>query len=500
MFALGKVLDSFLYVVADAADGDLAVFIGSRFAIEGFHEGVGEEAVGLLTALKGVLSHSLPLASPSGLCHAKATPLFPQLGVRRSQIRNGYEGLCAILSGTGLPPHYNETTLYIHAFQCKVHLLMIDRPFWKSRLDRAWSQVPLVWLAGVRRAGKTVLSRELGDAEFLNCDLPHDVARLADPEAFFRSLKKPLVILDEVHQLSDPSRVLKIATDVFPHLRVLATGSSTLAATRKFRDTLTGRKRSVVLAPVLAEELPAFGVTDLNDRLLRGGLPPALLAKEPNWEFYAEWLDSYFARDVQEMFRVEKRSAFLLLVELVLRQSGGLLEVTSLAKHAGVSRPTVMNWMEVLQATHVAHLLRPFSGGGRRELISRPKLYGFDTGFVCHARGWDKLRPEDCGLLWEHLVLDTLMATPVQKVHFWRDASGREVDFVVPRAGGRVDAIECKWNAEAFDTNALRTFREAYPDGRNLVLCPHVMTAYERLMGGLKIEFLPISELRQAVS
>lgn len=376
---------------------------------------------------------------------------------------------------------------------------MIDRPFWKSRLQRAWDQVPLVWLAGVRRAGKTVLARELGASEFLNCDLPGDVARLTDPESFFRSLEKPLVILDEVHQLSDPSRVLKIATDAFPHLRVLATGSSTLAATRKFRDTLTGRKRSVVLSPVLAEELPAFGVRDLTVRLLRGGLPPALLAKEPSWEFYAEWLDSYFARDVQEMFRVEKRSAFLLLVELVLRQSGGLMEATSLAKHAGVSRPTVMNWMEVLQATHVAHLLRPFSGGGRRELVSRPKLYGFDTGFVCHARGWDKLRPEDCGLLWEHLVLDTLMATPVPRVHFWRDASGREVDFVVPQTGGRVDAIECKWNSEAMESDGLRKFREAYPQGRNLVIAPNVTAAHARSLKGLKVEFLPISELRAAV-
>jgi predicted AAA+ superfamily ATPase len=376
---------------------------------------------------------------------------------------------------------------------------MIDRQIWKNRIEHGWSQAPLVWLAGVRRAGKTVLAKSLGDSEFLNCDLPSDVARLADPESFFRSLQKPLVILDEVHQLENPSQVLKIATDEFPGLKILATGSSTLAATKKFRDTLTGRKRSVMLAPVLAEELTAFEIKDISHRLLRGGLPPALLASQPNWEFYAEWLDSYFARDVQEMFRVEKRGAFLLLVELVLRQSGGLMEVTSLAKHAGVSRPTIMSWLEVLQTTHVAHLLRPFSGGGRRELISRPKLYGFDTGFVCHARGWDRLRPEDCGLLWEHLVLDTLLAAPVPRVHFWRDESGREVDFVLPGNGGRVDAIECKWNSEAFEVNSLKVFREAYREGRNMVIAPNVTNSYERHMGGLKIEFLPISALRERV-
>ncbi len=39
---------------------------------------------------------------------------------------------------------------------------------------------------------------------------------------------------------------------------ILAAGLSTLAASRKFRDTLAGRKRLVHLLPVLLEELPAL--------------------------------------------------------------------------------------------------------------------------------------------------------------------------------------------------------------------------------------------------
>jgi predicted AAA+ superfamily ATPase len=373
---------------------------------------------------------------------------------------------------------------------------MIDRIIWKERLERAWKQVPLVWLAGVRRVGKTVLARELGDSEFLNCDLPGEARRLEDPEAFFRSVRKPLVVLDEVHQLPDPSRILKIATDAFPHLRVLATGSSTLAASRKFRDTLTGRKRVVGLTPVLAEELEAFGVPDVATRLLWGGLPPALLGAESNWEFYSEWIDSYFARDVQELFHVGKRAEFLRLVELILRQSGGMLEITSLAKHAGASRPTVMNWLDVLQVTQVARLVRPFSGGGRHEILAQPKLYAFDTGFVCHARGWDRLRPEDFGILWEHLVLDTLLAAPVPEVKFWRDKSKREVDFVIPRSRDSVDAIECKWSPEAFDPGNLAAFRAIYPSGRNFVCCPNLTKSYERSFGNLSVEFVGARTLR----
>lgn len=370
---------------------------------------------------------------------------------------------------------------------------MFERPIWLNRVHRAWRQAPLVWLAGVRRSGKTVLAGSVPEAEFLNCDLPGDTARLQDPEAFFRSVRKPVVILDEVHQLPDPSRVLKIAADAFPRLRVLATGSSTLAATRKFRDSLTGRKRAVLLTPVLAEELPSFGAGSMEERLLRGGLPPALLAEEPSWEFYAEWLDSFFARDVQELFRVEKRGLFLRLVELALRQSGGLMEVTSLAKHTGASRPTIMNWLDILQATHVVHLLRPFAEGGRREIVAQPKLYAFDTGFICHARGWDRLRPEDCGILWENIVLDTLLAMPLPRLHFWRDKSHREVDFVVPHSRDRIDAIECEWNPDAFDAEALNTFRLHYPNGHNYVVSPHLTSSYTRRMKNLTVTFSPLS-------
>ena len=377
---------------------------------------------------------------------------------------------------------------------------MIERPIWNERLAAAWKQASIVWLTGPRRVGKTVLAQSLPDTEFLNCDLPSVAERLHDPVSFYRSVKKRFVVFDEVHQLPDPSRLLKIGADGFPRLKILATGSSTLAATQEFRDSLTGRKRVVEFVPVLHEELPAFGIADLRARFLRGGLPPALLAAEHNPEFYGEWLDSYFARDVQELFRLEKRAGFLRVLELLLRQSGGMLDVTKLAAESQISRPTVTNWLEVYQITHVVHLLRPFSAGGRREIVAQPKVFGFDTGLVCHARGWDHLRTEDCGVLWEHLVLDSLIAAGVPKIHFWRDKQQREVDFVVPRGRDAVDAIECKWKPEAFETRGVGVFREHYPRGRNYVLCPLSGPAYERAQDGLKFAFVSPGELRQAMT
>ena len=178
---------------------------------------------------------------------------------------------------------------------------MIKRPLWVARIERAWERASIVWLSGVRRVGKTTRARSLPSARYLNCDLPSAAELLGDPEFFFASVREPIVVLDEVHQLPDPSRLLKIGADVFPKLKILATGSSTLSATSKFRDALTGRKREVYLPPVLAEETPAFGVMDMRERLLRGGLPQALLSAERDEDFFEEWIDSFFARDVQDL-------------------------------------------------------------------------------------------------------------------------------------------------------------------------------------------------------
>lgn len=377
---------------------------------------------------------------------------------------------------------------------------MANRAIWLNLLNAAWAQASIIWLSGVRRAGKTTLCKQVPGAAFFNCDLPEVAELVSAPARFLGSLQPGVVVFDEIHQLPDPSRLLKIAADEYPHLKVVATGSSTLAATAKFSDSLAGRKRQVHLVPVLAAELEAFGVRDLGLRLVRGGLPQPLLAAAPDRTFYAEWLDSYFARDVRELFRVEKRAGFLALLEALLRQSGGQFEATSLCRVSGLSRPTVLTYLDVMATTHVVTVLRPYSGGQNdRELVQAPKVYGFDTGFVCHARGITEPRPEERGGLLEHLVLETLQSFPnLPRVHYWRDKSKREVDFVVPHARDRVDAIEVKWSADALDPAALRAFRAGYPQGTNWLVTTQTTPPHDREVGGLVVRSVGLEAFREA--
>jgi len=373
---------------------------------------------------------------------------------------------------------------------------MKKRSFWVEQIGKAWERRSVIWLSGVRRVGKTFLSQSLADAEYFDCELPRVRVMLEDAEGFLRPLRGRTIILDEIHRLQNPSELLKIAADHYPEVRILATGSSTLGASAKFKDTLTGRKESLWLTPMLAQDLVDFGDADLAKRLLFGGLPPFYLSETLPERNFQDWVDGYWAKDIQELFHLERRYAFQRFFELLMGQSGGIFEASRFTGPCEVSRPTISNYLSVLEATYVAHIVRPFSSNKAAEVISAPKVYGFDTGFVCYYRGWRELRREDMGLLWEHYVLNEIQGRlQIRNVMYWRDKRGHEIDFVVAGRGRPPMAIECKWSATEFDPHNLKRFRERYPEGDSLVVAADVEKPFVRNYKGIEVTFVSLTNL-----
>ena len=76
---------------------------------------------------------------------------------------------------------------------------MVERPFWQTRVERAWKEAPIALLAGVRRSGKTTLALSLGTERtlYVNCDLPLAQDMVRDPVLFYRNTAKPVVVFDE---------------------------------------------------------------------------------------------------------------------------------------------------------------------------------------------------------------------------------------------------------------------------------------------------------------
>jgi len=368
------------------------------------------------------------------------------------------------------------------------------RDFWSSRIEKAWEGRSVIWLYGVRRAGKTTLCQTLPDIEYFDCELPSARRVLEDPESFLKSMSGKRVALDEIHRLDNPSQILKIAADHFPETRILATGSSTLQASTKFRDTLTGRKFSIWLTPLMSLDLQSFGQEDIGRRMHKGGLPPFFLGLTDQERDYEEWIDSFWAKDIQQLFHLERRAAFQKFLELILMQSGGVFEATAFATPCEISRTTVANYLSVLASTQVAHVIRPYSTHKATEIVAAPKVYGFDSGFVCEYRGWKTLRPEDYGILWEHIVLNEMHARrPTGKIRYWRDKGGHEVDFVIEHRSADLTAIECKWSVGSFRADHLEIFRKNYSRGENWCVAHDVKKTYERRFGNILVKCMNLN-------
>lgn len=373
---------------------------------------------------------------------------------------------------------------------------MVRRGFWIRAIESAWREKSVVWLSGVRRVGKTFLSKSLDTIEYFDCELPRTRRLMEDPEAFLQSLKGRRVVLDEIHRLGNPSELLKIAADHFPETRVLATGSSTLGASARFRDTLTGRKRDLWLTPMNTHDLLDFRGGDISHRFLYGGLPPFFMATDIPDRDFQEWMDAYWAKDIQELFRLERRVSFQRFVELILSQSGGMFEATRFARSCEISRTTISNYLGVLEATFAAHVIRPFNTRRATEIVAAPKVYGFDTGFVCYYRGWHSLRSEDMGQLWEHFVLNEMHGVlQPARIQYWRDKRGHEIDFICSGRRRAPVAIECKWSSGDFDSKNLQAFRRHYRNGLNFVVANDIARRYERNYDGVKVQFVDLPAL-----
>ncbi len=384
--------------------------------------------------------------------------------------------------------------------------MIVVRPYWQKLIEEAWKKRTVVWLMGVRRVGKTSLCKSLANIVYFDCELPRTRQLLSDPEEFLASQKSKRIVLDEIHRLENPSELLKIAADHYPEVKIIATGSSTLGASAHFKDTLTGRKREVWLTPMLLEEMALFGNQDIRHRFLNGGLPFFFEQTHLPEEDFSEWLTAYWAKDIQDLFRVGKRHSFLKFAQLLMVQSGGQYEASKFADVCEISRETVGNYLSVLEETFIVHVVRPFSTHKLTEIVKAPKVYGFDTGFVCFARGWRELRPADSGILWEHCVLNELQAVlQIADINYWRNKRGNEIDFVLhSKKNGSLQAIECKFSLTELDLGPLslkalaenfEAFRLLYPGGENYVVAHDIDQQFTREYKGIMITFVNVKRL-----
>ena len=152
------------------------------------------------------------------------------------------------------------------------------------------------------------------------------------------------------------------------------------------------------------------------------------------------YLQSYLDRDLRELFGVEKIAEFHMFLRLCAARTGQILNMSELARDAGVSVHAVREWLSILESTLHVFLLRPYFRNVSQQLIKAPKLYFLDTGLAAFLTKWstpDVLAAGAmAGAFFETHVVGEIVKSYLFRgieppLFYYRDKLGREVDLLI---------------------------------------------------------------------
>ena len=256
----------------------------------------------------------------------------------------------------------------------------------ESRLQEALADSPVVLIHGPRQCGKTTLARRVCEpAGYGYASFDDDVLRHAaevDPVGFVADLPDRMV-LDEIQRVPRLFTTLKSAVDRhrLPG-RFVLTGSSNVLLVPQLADSLAGRMEIQRLHPLAQCELARHPATfldrlfgsgfkarqserlgrELAERMSAGGYPAALArpAGRRRTTWYRDDLDALVQRDVRDLARISSLDAMPRLLALAATHTARLFNVTALGAPFQLSRPTIRDYLTLLERLFLIDVLPPW--------------------------------------------------------------------------------------------------------------------------------------------
>lgn len=338
-----------------------------------------------------------------------------------------------------------------------------------------------LFLFGPRNTGKsTLIKQEFPKALYID---------LLDPEQedkFSRTPKELKYIVDAMsqehtHVVIDEIQKVPKLLDVVHSLiestsfRFILTGSSARKIKRGTSNFLAGRAFVYHLFPFSYFEVA--GQFDLNTSLSFGMLPQLFhfSSDEEKASFLKAYAHTYIKEEVWAEHLIKKLDPFKRFLEVAAQMNGKIINYYRIAKDVGVDDKTVHQYFEILEDTLLGFSLNGFQHSVRKQLLSRPKFYFFDTGIKrALARELSlPIQPStyQFGELFEQfIILECIkLSSYLQKdfrFSYFMTKDGVEIDLVVERPGKPLLFLEIKSkdNVQEHDIKELRMVKRDLPD------------------------------------
>lgn len=164
---------------------------------------------------------------------------------------------------------------------------------------------------------------------------------------------------------------------------------------------------------------------------------------------------------------------------LAAQRTGKLLNQADLARDAALSHPTAHRYLNLLETGCILTRIRPLATSLSGTLVKAPRLFWSDCGLAAALAGIrsaaDLTGRMDVGFWLEQTLFQTLqswraMEPQRRRLHFWRDRTGNEVDFILEQDGHLV-ALEVKAGSQvtSADATGLRAFSASLKNKRALL-------------------------------
>jgi predicted AAA+ superfamily ATPase len=342
----------------------------------------------------------------------------------------------------------------------------------------------MVFLAGPRQVGKTVLARQwlkkhgCAPLYFNWDDISIRQSYLADSR-FFESparslgIQDPWIVFDEIHKRNRWRDILKGAYDIFANeFRFLITGSARLDLFRRSGDSLVGRYNLFHMMPLstgevthtrrgpsfleqkdfkklahgleaaLARPLPS-GAVEACEALLQYGPFPEPFLKQ-NERFSRKWHQDYISlvvrEDLRDISRVGQLDKVENLLFLLPSRIMAPLSLPNLAGDLEVAHTTAKSWLEQLKRLYLVFSVDPWSRKIPRGLRKAKKWYFLDWYYA--PKGAARLENMMATYLYRTCLAMTDMGYGRYRLHYMRTLDKKEIDFIVTRDNRPVLAVE----------------------------------------------------------
>ncbi|MBI4358303.1 MAG: ATP-binding protein [Candidatus Omnitrophica bacterium] len=344
----------------------------------------------------------------------------------------------------------------------------------RRRLDLKLPSGKSAFLWGPRKVGKTFwIEHHLPEAtvlDFLKSEVFAEFS--ARPELLREKFihHKGLIVIDEVQKVP---AILNEVQWLIDHKKIafLLTGSSARKLRRGQANLLGGRAWRYTMVPLSFMEVQGF---DLEKVAISGLLPPHFLSPDPLADIRA-YVADYLKEEIASEALVQNIPDFSEFLRIAALTSSELLNYVNVGRECGVSHKVVRRYFDILEDTYLGFRIKPWRKSKNRRMILTEKFYLFDVGIANYlARRRPLLGSSEFGKSFEHYILMELRAYQAYKnpdlpIHFWRTASGQEVDFIV---GDRELAVEIKASRRVHegDIRGLMALREDGPVKKRVVV------------------------------